>query len=90
MGETGPFGDLPIYVLSRSLPPGEYSNYYGIDLTMEVTLRLEKLWQELQADLAGLFSNSNHMNVMSDVELIEAQPEMIRDAIVQVVEQARR
>ena len=88
--ETGPFGDLPIYVLSRSMPPKEYSKYYGIDLTMEVMLKLEKLWQELQADLAGLSTNSNHMNVMSDFALIDAQPEMIRDAIVQVVEQARR
>lgn len=90
VGKTGPFDDLPIYVLSRSLPPKEYSNYYGIDLTMEVTIQLEKLWQELQADLAGLSTNSSHMNIMSDFDLIDAQPEMIRDAIVQLVEQTRR
>ena len=72
------------------MPPKEYSKYYGIDLTMEVMLSLEKLWQELQADLAGLSTNSSHMNVMSDFALIDAQPEMIRDAIVQVVEQTRR
>mgnify|MGYP001060590862 CR=1 FL=1 len=88
--DTGPFGDMPLAVLSRSKPPSNFKRYYGIDIEEEAALHLEKIWQELQAELADLSSQSTHMNLNSDFELIEGQPELIRDTIMDIVEKAGR
>ena len=88
--DTGPFGDMPLAVLSRSKPPSDFNRYYGIDIEEEVALNLEKIWQELQVELAALSSQSTHLNLNSDFRLIAGQPELIRDTIMDVVEKARQ
>jgi len=81
---TGSLGDLPLVVLTRGrsdAPP---------DFPADVAARLEHAWLEMQQDLARLSTNSTHIIAEESGHYIAGdQPEVVVDAIRQVVEAAR-
>jgi polyhydroxybutyrate depolymerase len=83
-GET-PLGDLPLVVIARSQP----SSRGDLGVVEEEERRAR--WQELQRDLAGLSTNSTFVTVDESGHFIHFdQPELVVDAIRDVVEGGRR
>ncbi len=86
LAATGPLDDVPLVVVSarrsfdafRALAP---------DLPFE---EADRVWMELQADLATLSTNSTHMiSETGDHNINFTDPEMVLRAIRQVVASAR-
>jgi pimeloyl-ACP methyl ester carboxylesterase len=81
---AGSLGDLPLVVLTRGRP------IVLRDVPADVVARLEEVWRELQQDLTQLSTNSTHIIAEESNSLIqEHQPELVVDAIRQVVEAVR-
>jgi pimeloyl-ACP methyl ester carboxylesterase len=79
--ETPELGDRPLVVLSVSAPI-----FAGEDTTEEQVAR----WEELQADLSTLSSNSSSIRVADSGHLVQNdQPNVVIDAVRQVVEAVR-
>ena len=80
-----PLRPMPLVVLSHGRPPDPSYCPPGWPLAAQ-----ERLWQELQADLAALVPNSHHLVVAeSGHGIAQAQPEVVVDAIRSVVAAAR-
>lgn len=76
-------GDLPMVVLAA----GE--SLLGMPQT-ELGMRMTRVWQELQRDLARLSSNSKYVAVENSGHFIQIdQPQVVADAIRGLVEQVR-
>lgn len=88
---TGSLGDLPLMVLTRSLPTDAAAlGRVRPGLPPEIALTAEHLWQELQTELAGLSQVSTHLVAdQSGHYLHQDQPAMVVDAIRRVVDLAR-
>ena len=81
---TGPFGDLPTVVLTA----GRYEN--SPDRTPEQNRDRRELRLQLQSELAGLSTNSDHRLVDDAGHLIQVEsPEAVVDAVLDVVQAAR-
>jgi pimeloyl-ACP methyl ester carboxylesterase len=77
-----PLRPMPLFVLTHGVPdppsPGE---------PPELAQAKERVWQELQQQLAGLVPNAKHLIVRDSGHIIqEEQPDTVIDAIRQVVE----
>jgi pimeloyl-ACP methyl ester carboxylesterase len=81
------FGDMPLVVLSRA------NRYQFPHLPSEVGTDLRQVWQELQVDLTQLSSNSSHVLATQDGSYIDiplSKPELVIDAILEVVRKAKK
>ncbi len=84
-----PLGDLPLVVISRS-PDNPNFDYIPSSLPVETNASLRQIWQDLQADLADLSSNSSQVVAASAGHAIHREePALVIDAINKVVEEAR-
>ena len=80
-------GDMPLVVLTRGLAPDP--NLPG--LSDEGAQQVETVWDELQAEQATLSSNGKQVLAEESGHLVQLdQPELVVDAIRDVVEAARR
>jgi thioesterase domain-containing protein len=86
VGAAGNLGATPLVVLTagrRVAAPFSTSPH--------IAARLEELWLELQDDLPGLSSNSTHIIARRSGHSIQSdEPQLVVDAIRQVVESSRR
>jgi pimeloyl-ACP methyl ester carboxylesterase len=81
---TGPYGDLPLIVLSRD------TDRVDGTLPLEIELALNAAWASLQRDLAGLSTNSTHLTVAGAGHGIHLdQPQVVVDAILTMIDQIR-
>jgi pimeloyl-ACP methyl ester carboxylesterase len=85
-GDTEPvttLGNLPLIVLSHGhFDPGTL----GADITTEIANQYEKVWQELQVELAALSSNSKRIIAEQSGHNIHLdQPELVISAIQDVL-----
>ena len=84
--ETGGLGAKPLYVLTR----GEWSDARPGWMSAETQTQLRVAWEDFQADLAGLSTNSRHETVQGAGHgLHQARPQAAIDAIREVVNAAR-
>jgi pimeloyl-ACP methyl ester carboxylesterase len=82
---TGPFGDLPLAVLSHD--PDKPSN----DLPPELSKSVNKLWETMQEDLAHLSTRSTQTVAKNSGHYIQMdRPDVVIDAVRNVVDQARQ
>ena len=80
----GPLGALPLIILEHGKSRSDLSS-------TKMAQQLDQIWEELQADLAALSSNSSHIvAVQSGHGIHREQPELVIDAIWQVVVAAQR
>ncbi len=80
-------GDLPLIVLSRGRASETPA---GCDIPASVNQQIDHLHRDLQNQLAGLSSNSRHIIAEKSGHYIQLdQPELVIDAIVQVVQAAQ-
>lgn len=89
-GDTEPvttLGDLPLIVLSH----GHFDpETMGADISAEVIDQYEKVWQELQVELAALSSNGKRMVAEQSGHNIHLdQPQLVISAIQEVLTEAR-
>jgi pimeloyl-ACP methyl ester carboxylesterase len=81
---AGSLGDLPLVVLSQSPD----TNAFGLPSAYKT--KLNEVWQELQRELASLSTNSTHIVATKSGHYIqEHEPELVIEAIRQLVEAAR-
>jgi pimeloyl-ACP methyl ester carboxylesterase len=81
-----PLRPMPLVVLSHGRPPDPSCCPPGWPLAAQ-----ERLWQELQANLAGLVPNSHHLVVAeSGHGIAQAEPEVVVAAIQSVVAAVRQ
>jgi pimeloyl-ACP methyl ester carboxylesterase len=82
---AGSLGNLPLTVIRHGLPEMFASMPAG------QAAQAEQVWQELQAELAGLSTNSRMLAAGKSGHRIQMdQPELVVDAILQMVEMIRR
>jgi pimeloyl-ACP methyl ester carboxylesterase len=82
---TGPFGDLPLAVLSHD--PDKPSN----DLPPELSKSVNKLWETMQEDLARLSTRSKQTVAKNSGHYIQMdRPDVVIDAVRNVVDQSRQ
>ena len=80
-------GDMPLVVLTRGLSPDP--NLPG--LSDEDAQQAEAVWNELQTEMVALSSNGKQVIAEESGHLVQVdQPELVIDAIGDVVEAARR
>ncbi len=80
-------GDIPLVVLTR----GEHAVPDAYGVSAEVVEQAQAAWYEMQAELAALSSNGKQVVAEQSDHYIQLdQPELVIDAIREVVEAARR
>jgi len=85
---TGALGNLPLVVLSHS-PTSAWSA--NLNLSPDVAEKVEKVWQKLQNELAGLSSSSTHIVAAKAGHFIQLdEPRLVIDAILKVIEEAKK
>jgi hypothetical protein len=85
--QIGSLGDIPLVVLTRGLSTGPDL----LSVSEEEAQQGEAVWDELQAELAALSSNGKQVVAEQSGHYIQSdQPELVIDAIRQVVEAAGR
>ncbi|HTT19273.1 MAG TPA: alpha/beta hydrolase [Candidatus Sulfotelmatobacter sp.] len=81
---TGPFGDLPLAVLSHD--QDKFSN----DLPTDLAKSVNQLWETMQEDLAHLSTRGTQIVAKNSGHYIQMdRPDVVVDAIRKVVEQRR-
>jgi len=81
---TGPFGDLPLVVLSHD--PDKFSN----DLPPDLAKSVNQLWETMQEDLAYLSTRGAQTVAKNSGHYIQIdRPDVVIDAVRRIVEQAR-
>lgn len=81
--EPGSLGNMPLVVLS--VPKQQRSG----DLPVELSDALDKIWVDLQNEWALISTHSSHIFVYESSHFIQKdQPEIVIDAILQVVEES--
>jgi hypothetical protein len=79
-------GDMPLVVLSH--PPTRPFSY---GLPGDLDARLEELWLEIQTEQSKLSSNGSLVVAAKSIHRIhEDEPQLVIDAILKVVEEARK
>jgi pimeloyl-ACP methyl ester carboxylesterase len=88
VGAARTLGSKPLVVLTHRAPEdGSVFLDEQSDLPEDVAWSLERAWQDLQADLARLSSNSTHIIARKSGHYIHRdEPELVIEAIRQVVE----
>lgn len=90
---SGDLGDLPLVVLSRDPDATEQQREFNdwmfgsTDFPLDLTQEMDKVWAELQDDLATLSTNSTHLiaeNTNHNIPL--RNPESVVDAVRMLVE----
>ena len=82
---TGLLGDLPLVVLTHT--PG----IKNPNLQTDLSDKLDRVWQDLQIDLAGLSSNSTHIIAAHAGHFIQVdEPQLVIDAILKVMDQMKK
>lgn len=82
---TGLLGDLPLVVVTHT--PG----IKNPDLQPDLSDKLDRVWQDLQIDLAGLSSNSTHIIAPHAGHFIQVdEPQLVIDAILKVMAQVKK
>jgi len=82
---TGPFGDLPLVVLSHD--PDKPSN----DLPPDLARPVSELWEKMQEDLAHLSTRGTQTVAKNSGHYIQIdRPDVVIDAVRNVVDQARQ
>lgn len=82
---TGPFGDLPLAVLSHD--PDKLSN----DLPPDLAQSVNQVWEKMQEDLAHLSTRGTHTVAKNSGHYIQIdRPDVVIDAIRNIVEQTRQ
>jgi pimeloyl-ACP methyl ester carboxylesterase len=91
VGASDGFGDLPLVVLTHRDPSdGSVLLAEQPELPIDVALTLERVWQDLQADLARLSTKSMHIIANKSGHYIHLdEPQLVIEAIRQVVETVR-
>ena len=85
LSAAGSLGNIPLTVIRHGIPEMFAS------MPVEQAKRAEQVWQELQADLAKLSSNSRLLVAEKSGHGIQIdQPSLVVDAIRQIVEIVRR
>ena len=85
LSATGSLGNMPLTVIRHGMPD------LFASMPADQARQAEQIWQELQADLAGLSSNSKLVVAEKGGHGIPVdQPALVVDAIRQVVEIVRR
>ena len=87
---TGKLGDLPLFVLTAesTLDPAALQAI-GLPADFDST-KIQQIWLELQAELAALSTNSEHIIVKDSAHAIQLdQPSAVIEAIRKVVEMTR-
>jgi pimeloyl-ACP methyl ester carboxylesterase len=83
--EAGSLGDMPLVVLTS--PEKERAD----DLPAGLSAQFDAIWVELQKEWAKISSNSTHVIAHESGHFIQHdQPDLVIDAILQVVADARR
>jgi pimeloyl-ACP methyl ester carboxylesterase len=83
--EAGSLGDMPLVVLTS--PVKERAD----DLPPGLSAKIDEIWVELQKEWAQLSSHSTHVIAQESGHFIQHdQPDLVIDAILEVVEEARR
>ena len=77
------FGNLPLVVLTAG------RSDWPACFPAEVREQLDKTWLDLQEELAGLSTNSNHLVATESDHSFSEQPEMVIDAIQQAAQAAQ-
>jgi pimeloyl-ACP methyl ester carboxylesterase len=80
-------GDLPLVVISQA--PNIPGLGYQIDTSPEIDACLRQTWQNMQGTLAGLSSNTSRLTAEGGHGIPVEQPELIVQAIADLVEQER-
>jgi pimeloyl-ACP methyl ester carboxylesterase len=82
--EAGSLGDLPLVVLTAM------NKQRADDFPADLNAKFNEIWLELQNELAQLSSNSTHIvSQESEHYIQEEQPDLVIDAILQVIEEVR-
>jgi formylglycine-generating enzyme required for sulfatase activity/pimeloyl-ACP methyl ester carboxylesterase len=82
--EAGSLGDMPLAVLTAP------NKQRADDVPTELNDKFNQIWVELQAELAQLSSNSTHIMAETSGHFIQHdQPDLVIDAIEDVVQQVR-
>lgn len=83
---TGLLGDLPLVVITRATGLKVVPN-----LPDDLSDKLDRVWQDIQMDLAGLSSNSTHIIATHAGHYIQAEePQLVIDAILKVMGQVKK
>ena len=82
--EAGSLGDLPLVVLTAM------NKQRADDFPADLNDKVNEIWLELQNELAQLSSNSTHIvSQESEHHIQKEQPDLVTDAILQVIEEVR-
>ena len=80
---AGSLGDMPLVVLTAP------NKTRADDLPSELNAAFNRVWVELQEELASLSSNSSHILAQESGHFIQQdQPQLVIDAILQVIKEA--
>jgi phenylpyruvate tautomerase PptA (4-oxalocrotonate tautomerase family) len=86
--QAGSFGDLPLIVISQSINPDHYA-FPGS--SVEDQKRFSATWQKLQAGLATLSSKGVFITAAyADHDIPQEEPQIIIDAVTQMVQEIRK
>lgn len=86
--QAGSLGDIPLIVISHT---SDLQMYLAQGFAMEDAKRLDGVWQTLQSDLAKSSSKGVFMTAKnSDHYIPMHEPQIIIDAIIQMVEELRK
>jgi pimeloyl-ACP methyl ester carboxylesterase len=78
-------GDIPTVVLTHS------PTWRSPDLAPDIADKVEKLWEDLQNDLASLSSNSTHIIATKAGHFIHVdEPQLVIDAILKLIDEAKK
>ena len=85
-GKTGPFGDMPLVVLSHDPQFSEFRFFFPPALAAKA----EDAWTEMQEELRGLSSRSKRIVAKGSYHYVQIyRPELVVAAVHEVVNDAR-
>ena len=84
--KTGPFGDMPLVVLSHDPQFSEFRFFFGPG----VAAKAEDAWTQMQEELKGLSSRSKRIVAKRSYHYVQVyRPELVVAAVREIVEDAR-
>jgi pimeloyl-ACP methyl ester carboxylesterase len=87
--DTGPFGDLPVAILSAD-PKEGIAEQIRSGVSEDTARAMAALWTELQTDLLNLSTNATREVAENAQHFVHsADPQLVTDTIIDVVRQAR-
>ena len=87
---TGPFGDIPIVVLTAGKQPDVAELPAFMSMGQEVMAQIDSTWRVLQSELAGLSTVARHEIVDDATHYVQMdRPDVVVAAVREVVERVR-